>query len=187
MKVTSTELSGVLIIEPKVFCDSRGFFFETFQAERYAEYGMQLAFVQDNSSRSCKGVLRGLHYQLPYAQGKLVWVTRGQVFDVFVDIRYNSPTFGKWQSIILDAEEPRQIYIPPGFAHGFCVLSDEADFHYKCTDYYTPATEKGVRWDDPELNISWPVANPVLSPKDMAYPKLRDIAKEELFSYEQYK
>jgi len=187
MKVTATELLGISIIEPTVFRDARGYFFETFQAKRYAEQGMPSNFVQDNFSCSSKGVLRGLHYQLPHTQGKLVWVTRGKVFDVFVDIRQGSPTFGKWESIILDAEEPRQIYIPPGFAHGFCVLSNEADFYYKCTEYYTPSAEKGIRWDDPEINIQWPVTNPILSPKDMVYPNLRDVPKEDLFNYEQYK
>lgn len=184
MKVTETALPGVLIIEPKVFGDARGCFFETFHAERYAEYGMKLAFVQDNFSRSSYGVLRGLHYQLEHTQGKLVWITHGKIFDVAVDVRKGSPTFGKWVSVILDANEPRQVYIPPGYAHGFCVLSEQVDFFYKCTDIYHPASEKGIHWQDPDLNIPWPVTNPTLSQKDAIYSNLKDIPVTELLPYD---
>jgi|SRR5579885_2154765 dTDP-4-dehydrorhamnose 3,5-epimerase len=181
MKVTEGPLPGLLIIEPRVFNDNRGYFFEVFQQKRYAEFGIP-AFVQDNVSRSARNVLRGLHYQLPHAQGKLVFVTRGSVWDVAVDIRTNSPTFGQWFGIHLNDENHTQFYIPPGFAHGFCVLSDEADFHYKCTDYYQPGSEHGIAWNDERLNIPWPVSNPVLSPKDEIYPALHEIAHEKLFT-----
>jgi len=184
MKVIETELPGVLIIEPKVFGDARGCFYETFHAERYAQYGMKLDFVQDNYSRSSKGVLRGLHYQLEHTQGKLVWITQGKIFDVVVDIRHRSPTFGKWIGFTLDANEPRQIYIPPGFAHGFCTLTDQVDFFYKCTDFYYPAAEKGIYWNDPDLNIPWPIKNPTVSPKDAVYPNLKDVPIKELLSYD---
>lgn len=180
MKVIATKLPGVLLIEPQVFSDSRGFFFECFNAARYAEYGMQLDFVQDNFSHSAKNVLRGLHYQLPHTQGKLVWVTRGRVFDVAVDIRQGSPSFGQWVSVELDAEKPQQLYIPPGFAHGFCSLTDDVNFYYKCTDYYHPAAEKGVLWNDPLLNIPWPIKEPILSEKDRSYPCLKDIQPNHL-------
>lgn len=187
MRVIPTELPGVILIEPKVFGDSRGQFFETYHAERYAEQGITVDFVQDNFSRSNKNVLRGLHYQLQHMQGKLVWITRGKIMDVVADIRQGSPTFGRSISVLLDATHPQQLYIPPGFAHGFCVLSDEADFFYKCSDYYNPAGECGVRWDDPTLNIQWPISHPILSDKDRAYPSLKDISAEQLPRYEQPK
>jgi dTDP-4-dehydrorhamnose 3,5-epimerase len=166
MKVIPTTLPGVIVIEPKVFGDTRGFFLETFHVERYAQAGILGPFVQDNHSHSAQGVLRGLHFQKQYPQGKLVYVTSGAVFDVAVDIRPTSPTLGKWVGITLTAEQHQQFYIPPGFAHGFCVLSEQADFHYKCTDYYHPEDEGCIRWNDPEINIQWPINNPVLSAKD---------------------
>jgi len=180
MKISAGPLAGLLIIEPSVFSDERGYFFETFQQHRYAEHGIP-PFVQDNSSHSKRHVVRGLHYQLPHGQGKLVWVTRGEVWDVMVDIRVKSPTFGQWFAMTLNEKTHTQIYIPPGFAHGFCVLSDAADFHYKCTDFYKPGAEHGIAWNDPTINIPWPVKTPLLSPKDAKYPPLHEIAHEQLF------
>lgn len=174
MKVIPTTLPGVVLIEPKVFGDARGFFLETFHAERYAQAGIPGPFVQDNHSHSAKGVLRGLHFQKQYPQGKLVYVTSGMVFDVAVDIRPHSPTLGKWVGMTLVAEQHQQFYIPPGFAHGFCVLSEQADFHYKCTDYYHPEDEGCIRWNDPEINIQWPINNPILSAKDANAKYLKD-------------
>ena len=174
MKVTETALPGVLIIEPRVFSDDRGFFFESYQAERYAAAGMAVSFVQDNVSRSVRGTLRGLHFQEPRAQGKLVQVMRGSVYDVVVDVRRGSPTFARWIGVELSGDTPKQMWIPPGFAHGFCVTSETADFHYKCTVPYSPEAERAVRWDDPTLAIAWPVANPLLSKKDAAAPLLAD-------------
>jgi dTDP-4-dehydrorhamnose 3,5-epimerase len=175
MKVIETKIPGVLIIEPKVFGDSRGFFLESFNAARYAEYGIETNFVQDNHSRSTKGVLRGLHFQKKYPQGKLVSVTSGIVFDVAVDIRQNSSTFGQWVGIILSADEHKQFYIPPGLAHGFCVLSETADFQYKCTDYYHPEDEGSIRWNDSDIAIEWNISDPILSEKDAKAPFLKDI------------
>ncbi|CAM3274868.1 MULTISPECIES: dTDP-4-dehydrorhamnose 3,5-epimerase [Pseudomonas] len=168
MNVIATELPDVLILEPKVFGDERGFFYESFNAKAFAQAtGLQLDFVQDNHSRSQKGVLRGLHYQIENTQGKLVRVTAGEVLDVAVDIRRSSPDFGKWTSVRLSAENNRQLWIPPGFAHGFVVLSDYAEFLYKTTDYYTPSAERCIRWDDPQLNIDWLLDGaPTLSAKD---------------------
>jgi len=177
MKVIETKIPGVLIIEPKVFGDSRGFFLETFHADRYAEYGIESNFVQDNYSRSSKGVLRGLHCQKNYPQGKLVSVTSGVVFDVAVDIRQDSSTFGQWVGITLSADDHKQFYIPPGLAHGFCVLSDTADFQYKCTDYYHPEDEISIRWNDPDIAIEWNISEPILSDKDAKAPFLKDYAK----------
>ncbi len=181
MKVTQTSLSGLLLFEPRIFNDARGYFYETFQAQRYQEYGLP-AFVQDNFSRSTQGVLRGLHYQLPKSQGKLVGVTRGKIWDVAIDIRRHSSTFGQWFSVILSDENHTQMYIPPGFAHGFCVLSEVADFYYKCTDFYSPADERGIAWNDKELNLPWPIKQPILSPKDEIYPMLSEIPDEYLFT-----
>lgn len=175
MKVIPTTLPGVIVIEPKVFGDTRGFFLETFHVERYAQAGIPGPFVQDNHSHSAQGVLRGLHFQKQYPQGKLVYVTSGAVFDVAVDIRPTSPTLGKWVGITLTAEQHQQFYIPPGFAHGFCVLSEQADFHYKCTDYYHPEDEGCIRWNDPEINIQWPINNPVLSAKDANAQCLKEL------------
>lgn len=180
MKVIETELPGVLIIEPKVFPDARGFFVETYQKERYQAMGITPEFVQDNLSFSTKGVLRGVHSQNPHPQGKLVQVLQGAVWDVAVDIRRHSPHFGRWTAVTLTGDAKNQFYIPEGFAHGFCVLSDTALFAYKCTDFYFPGNEVGFRWDDPEVGIRWPVADPVLSPKDAALPWLRDVPADRL-------
>ncbi len=180
MNVIKTRLAGVLIIEPQVFGDHRGFFLETYRAEDFQKAGITKPFVQDNHSRSQKGVLRGLHYQLTQPQGKLVRVSRGKVFDVAVDVRPESPTFGQWESVILDDETHKMFYVPPGYAHGFCVLSDEADFTYKCTDYYHPQSEQGIAWDDPEIGIEWPEMDYTLSEKDKCNPKLSEQSKGKL-------
>ncbi len=172
MKVIPTDLPGVLVIEPEVFRDARGFFLESFNAERFAAHGLPTEFRQDNHSRSFSGVVRGLHFQSRRPQGKLVSVVRGRVFDVAVDIRSGSPTFGAWYGTTLSDETPRYLWIPPGFAHGFCVLSDVADFVYKCTDVYAAGDDRGVFWADPAIGIQWPVANPVLSAKDERLPPL---------------
>lgn len=168
MNVIKTAIPEVLIVEPKVFGDSRGFFFESYNQRRFEEVtGVSLPFVQDNHSRSARGVLRGLHYQINRPQGKLVWVTSGEVFDVAVDLRRSSPTFGQSVSVLLSAENHRQLWIPPGFAHGFLVTSDSADFLYKATDYYAPEHERALQWNDPALGIDWPLqGEPVLSAKD---------------------
>jgi dTDP-4-dehydrorhamnose 3,5-epimerase len=167
MKVNHTKLKDCVIIEPKIYGDERGFFLETFQSLRYEQKaGIDLVFVQDNHSRSSKGVLRGLHFQKTKPQGKLIRVVRGEVYDVALDIRRESPTFGKWESFILSEENKKQIWVPPGFAHGFVVLSDYADFEYKCTNYYDPNDEGSILWSDPDLDISWPISNPILSAKD---------------------
>ena len=181
MRVTETPLAGVLLIEPKVFGDARGFFFESFNSVRYREAGIAADFVQDNVSFSSRGVLRGLHFQNPSPQGKLVSVLVGAVFDVAVDLRVGSPTFGKWFGATLDADNKRQLYVPPGFAHGFCVTSDTALFAYKCTGFYDPAAEGGVIWNDPDIGIEWPATMPVLSDKDQKYPRLREIDRGRLF------
>lgn len=175
MKITTTALPGVLIIEPKTFGDARGFFLETFQSERYSSAGLTLPFVQDNHSRSQRGVLRGLHVQRNRPQGKLVSVSRGSVFDVAVDIDPQSPTFGEYVGLELNDDNHLQLWIPPGYAHGFCVLSDVADFQYKCTDFYYPEDETGVIWNDPDINIAWPLDTPLLSGKDQKLPLLRDL------------
>lgn len=174
MKANSTELPGVLLIEPSVLGDSRGFFLETFQAKRYNDAGIPGPFVQDNLSRSTRGTLRGLHFQFPHPQGKLVQVLRGSVWDVAVDVRKGSPHFGGWLGMELSEENRRQLWIPAGFAHGFCVLSESADFFYKCTDFYAPAAEHAVRWDDPDIGIRWPIESPRLSAKDSAAPSLAE-------------
>ena len=167
MQVTETEIPDVKIVKPKVFGDERGFFLETFEQKRYQQMlDINFNFVQDNHSRSQKGVLRGLHFQKQNPQGKLVRVVRGQVYDVVVDIRKDSKTFGKWVSIILSEENKTQLWIPPGLAHGFVVLSDIADFEYKCTNYYDPKSEESLLWNDPTVNIDWPITNPILSTKD---------------------
>jgi dTDP-4-dehydrorhamnose 3,5-epimerase len=174
LKITETALPGVLVLEPRVFADDRGFFFETYRNDRYAEAGIDAEFVQDNYSRSIRGTLRGLHFQEPKPQGKLVQAVRGEIYDVIVDVRRGSPTFGKWIVVELSGETPKQIWIPPGFAHGFCVTSESADFHYKCTAYYAPEAERTIRWDDPALGIRWPVDKPLLSKKDTVAPLLAD-------------
>lgn len=167
MNVTETDLPGVLLIEPRVFGDSRGFFLETFSAERYAEAGIPGPFVQDNWSHSCRGTLRGLHFQIRQPQGKLVHVMQGEIYDVAVDVRQDSATFGQWIGVILSAENKRQLWIPPGFAHGFAVLSETADFVYKCTDSYAPEHERTLLWNDKTVGVNWPrQGEPILSEKD---------------------
>jgi len=178
MKVTETRLAGVLIIEPKVFGDSRGFFKETFQAERYREAGIEYTFVQDNYSRSQKGVLRGLHYQITKPQGKLVSCPKGAVFDVAIDVDPISATFGQYVGIELTEDNNRQFWVPPGYAHGFCVLTDMADFQYKCTDYYDLSDEGGLIWNDPDVAIDWPIDQPLLSDKDSKLPTLKELANQ---------
>ncbi|MEW6380562.1 MAG: dTDP-4-dehydrorhamnose 3,5-epimerase [bacterium] len=180
MNIYHTSLEGILLIEPRVFEDYRGFFLETYHQRRFQEAGINQAFVQDNHSHSVRNTLRGLHYQLQHPQGKLVWVVRGTIFDVAIDIRRGSPTFGQWLGVHLSAENHRQIFIPEGFAHGFCVLSDQADVIYKCTDLYTPGDEYGIRWNDPALAINWPVQEPVLSEKDARYPALVQVEEDML-------
>ena len=179
MKVTPTDIDGVLVLEPKVFGDARGFFLESFNQQAFDDaVGHAVAFMQDNHSRSAKGVLRGLHYQLPpHAQGKLVRVTQGAVYDVAVDVRPASATFGRWVGVELSGENHKQLWIPAGFAHGFLVLSESADFLYKTTDYYAPQAERSVHWADPELGIAWPDIGvaPTLSPKDAAAPGFRSL------------
>ena len=176
MKVSHSKLKGCVVIEPRVFGDERGFFLETFQTVRYQQVaGIDLAFVQDNHSRSARGVLRGLHFQKTKPQGKLVRVVRGEVYDVAVDIRNGSPTFGEWEGVILSEDNKKQFWVPPGFAHGFVVLSETADFEYKCTDYYDPSDEGSILWNDPDLDIPWPIANPVLSTKDQSAKRLVDL------------
>jgi len=179
MQTVATKLPEVLILEPTVFGDERGFFLESYNRKRFKELsGVEADFVQDNHSRSARGVLRGLHFQLdPHAQGKLVRVTAGKVFDVAVDVRRSSPRFGQWVGVELSAENNRQLWIPPGFAHGFLVLSDSADFLYKASGYYAPQHERAVRWDDPQVGIEWPLApgvTPAVSAKDAAAPALND-------------
>ncbi|CAB1214231.1 MULTISPECIES: dTDP-4-dehydrorhamnose 3,5-epimerase [Serratia] len=177
MQVTNTRIDGVKIIQPKVFGDARGFFLETFEKKRYQEMlKIDLDFVQDNHSRSSKGVLRGLHFQKLNPQGKLVRVVRGEVFDVVVDIRKGSPTYGAWEGVVLSEENKTQFWVPPGLAHGFVVLSETADFEYKCTDYYNPAHEGCLLWNDPAIGIEWPIENPLLSEKDKIGKLLKDLA-----------
>ena len=180
MKVARTSLAGVLVIEPDRFDDSRGFFLETWQRERYEAASIVGNFVQDNHSHSRQGVLRGLHYQMRRPQAKLVTVFRGRIFDVAVDVRRDSPTFGRWAGAELSDTGPRQMYVPPGFAHGFCVLSDLADVHYKVSDFYDPADEAGVAWNDPEIGVAWPIGDPQIAARDAAYPRLRDIPRDRL-------
>ncbi len=178
MQVTTINIAGVLLIKPDVFHDSRGFFLETYQARRYAEAGVPGLFLQDNYSQSVQGTLRGLHYQQePHAQGKLVMVLEGTVYDVVADVRTGSPSFGQWYGIELSAENQRQVYVPPGCAHGYCVTSTRASFLYKCTDYYAPSNEQGIIWNDPTLAISWPVSTPLLSAKDRAYKPFAEMAE----------
>ena len=173
--VIETPLSGVLLIEPRVFEDERGFFMETFNADDFANAGLPVTFVQDNHSRSSQNVLRGLHYQYPQWQGKLVRTILGEIFDVAVDIRRDSPTFGEWYGATLTDTNKQQLYIPPGFAHGFCVMSEFADVVYKCTTLYKPSDDAAVRWNDPEVGIDWPIENPLVSPKDAAAQTLQDV------------
>ena len=184
MNIRETKLPGVLVLEPDVFSDERGCFLETWNSKRYLDAGIKDSFVQDNVSFSKRGVLRGLHFQYPQSQAKLVQVLSGEVVDIAVDIRRDSPTFGQWISEVISEANHRQIYIPSGFAHGYCVISDTAIFLYKCTDFYNPASEGGIIWNDPDIGIDWPVEEPVLSAKDASFPRLRDIHGEKLPQWE---
>ncbi|MFG6370420.1 MAG: dTDP-4-dehydrorhamnose 3,5-epimerase [Turicimonas muris] len=176
MIVEKTPIEGVLLVKPKVFGDKRGFFVETWQKKRYEEAGINLPFVQDNHSMSTKGILRGLHFQKKHPQGKLVMVSHGEVFDVAVDLRKDSPSFGQWFGALLTAENRHQLWVPPGMAHGFVVLSETAHFHYKCTDYYHPEDEGSIRWNDPDVDVKWPISfEPVVSEKDAKAPFFADI------------
>ena len=181
MNVIATDIPEVLIIEPKIFGDVRGFFLETYQHERYAAHGISLPFIQDNLSRSSRGVLRGLHFQNPMSQGKLVSVVKGSVLDVALDVRRGSPTFGRHVAVQLDDDNRRQLWVPRGFAHGFIVLSETADFAYKCDNNYSPKNEIVVRWNDPELGIAWGIDNPSLSARDAAAPLLKDVSNLPLY------
>lgn len=183
MEILKTSLPGVLIIQPDIFKDKRGFFMETYHRKKYAEEGLDQSFVQDNLSYSIRGTLRGLHYQYPNAQSKLVQAVKGKIYDVVVDIRQGSPTFGQWTGVHLSDENKRQFFVPEGFAHGFCVISDTAFVIYKCSDFYTPESEKGLLWSDPDIGIDWPVKEPLLSPKDIQCPNLKDIPSECLPEY----
>ncbi|MEQ1742215.1 MAG: dTDP-4-dehydrorhamnose 3,5-epimerase [Candidatus Nitrotoga sp.] len=183
MKVIETELPGVVVFEPKVFSDQRGFFVETFRETTLRAAEINEAFVQDNHSRSSKGILRGLHYQLVQPQGKLVRVSRGKVFDVAVDVRKGSPTFGQWFGAVLDDESLRMMYVPPGYAHGFVVLSEVADFIYRCTNYYHSESEQCITWNDPDIAITWPISDVFLSAKDQSAPNLSQQPAEKLPSY----
>jgi dTDP-4-dehydrorhamnose 3,5-epimerase len=181
MKVTELGMPGLLLIQPQRFGDARGWFAEVWQDTRYREAGIAETFVQDNLAMSAKGVLRGLHAQEPHAQGKLVQVFKGRVFDVAVDLRVGSPTFGRWHGVLLDGEDGLQFYVPPGFLHGYYVISEQALFGYKTTDIYSPASEFGVRWDDPDIGIDWPLDGaPVLSDKDRAAPLLAEVPESRL-------
>ncbi len=180
MKVIETSLPGCVVIEPVVFGDERGVFFESWNAERFAEHGLPTRFVQSNVSTSVGGTLRGLHYQWPRPQGKLVSVLEGEVYDVAVDIRRGSPTFGRWEAVVLSAENRRQLWIPEGFAHGFAVLSERAVFSYLCTDVYVKEADAGVRWNDAGIAIDWPISAPILSVKDRNAPFLEEIARDRL-------
>lgn len=180
MKIESRGIGGMVVIEPQVFEDARGYFLETWSRERYASAGIPERFVQDNVSLSVRDTLRGLHLQHPHGQGKLVHVLDGEVYDVIVDVRIGSPTFGQWQATVLSAGNHRQIYIPPGLAHGFCVTAERALFAYKCTEPYHPEAELGISWDDPDLAIPWPASSPRLSSRDAGFPLLRDIPRDRL-------
>jgi dTDP-4-dehydrorhamnose 3,5-epimerase len=180
MNIIKTKLPGVLILEPKVFPDDRGYFLETWNSKRYEQAGIPGPFVQDNISFSKKGILRGLHFQYPQSQGKLIQVLSGEVLDVVVDICAGSPTYGQWIGELLSDSNHRQIYVPAGFAHGYCTTSEAAIFSYKCTDFYNPATEHGFIWNDPDIGIEWPTTQPVLSPKDESYPRLKNLPTEYL-------
>lgn len=183
MKLIETDLPGCIVIEPRVFGDERGFFYESFNAQRFADAGLHLQFAQSNVSASTRGVLRGLHYQWPNPQGKLVSVLEGEVYDVAVDIRRGSPTFGRWTAVMLTAENKRHFWIPEGFAHGFAVVSERAVFTYQCTTVYDAAADAGIRWNDAALGIDWPVADPQLSGKDAVAPFLADVPAERLPQY----
>lgn len=177
MNIRDGRLAGIKIIEPRLFEDSRGFFMESYNAKKLADHGITMNFVQDNHSSSTKGVLRGLHFQINPGQDKIVRVVSGEVFDVVVDIRRDSPTFGQWESFIISASNHTMVFIPKGFAHGFCALSDNVEFLYKCSEYYAPADERGIIWNDPAIGIEWPVSEPVLSDKDTKYPSIKDLPR----------
>lgn len=181
MNVITCEIPGLVVIEPKVFGDARGYFMETWNQQRYRDVGLDWNFVQDNISFSRRGILRGLHFQNPKGQGKLVYALQGEVFDVAVDLRKSSPTFGRWHGLILSAENKRQFFVPAGFAHGFAVLSETAMFAYKCTEFYNPQNEMSLLWNDPEIGVQWPLEAPQLSEKDLRGVRLRDISRERLF------
>jgi dTDP-4-dehydrorhamnose 3,5-epimerase len=174
LKFTQTPLTGIVVVEFKVYADDRGFFLETWHAGRFRDAGIADSFVQDNHSRSKRNVLRGLHYQEPNAQGKLVRCSRGAIFDVAVDIRAGSPQFGKWFGVELSETNQRALWVPPGFAHGFCALTDDTDVLYKCTTLYEGSADRSIAWDDPDIGIAWPIAEPILSAKDAAAPRLKD-------------
>ncbi|MFV1983333.1 MAG: dTDP-4-dehydrorhamnose 3,5-epimerase [Thiohalomonadales bacterium] len=191
MKIIETHLPGVIVIEPKVFGDKRGFFLETYREDILKQAGINVKFVQDNHSRSNSGVLRGLHYQMTQTQGKLVRVTSGAVYDVAVDVRHGSPTFGQWYGTQLDEDTMRMMYVPPGYAHGFVVVSEMADFNYKCTNYYHPESEQGIAWDDPDIGIDWPISSITsriaLSEKDKQNVLLKDQTPDKLPRYQDFK
>ncbi|MEH6559620.1 MAG: dTDP-4-dehydrorhamnose 3,5-epimerase [Oceanicoccus sp.] len=183
MNVRKTKIPGLILIEPSVFGDERGYFLETYNEQRYRNLGVEESFVQDNISFSRRGILRGLHYQKPMMQGKLVQVLQGEVFDVAVDVRHGSPTFGQWEGFSLSETNKHQFYVPPGFAHGFVVTSETALFSYKCTDLYNPDGEHSIAWNDPDINVQWPESRPQLSDKDQQGRLLRDMTREELPDY----
>jgi len=180
LKTTDTELEGLLIIKPDLFTDNRGFFTETFQARRYSKAGIKPNFVQDNLSFSAKGTLRGLHFQINHPQAKLVHVISGEIFDVAVDLRPGSPTFGKWKGLLLSGDNRLQLYLPEGFAHGFFVLSDAAYFAYKCSAFYAPEDEGGILWSDPDIGIRWPAGSPIISNRDLNLPRLSSLGPDRL-------
>lgn len=177
MNIRDGRLAGIKIIEPRLFEDSRGFFMESYNAKKLAAHGITMNFVQDNHSSSAKGVLRGLHFQINPGQDKIVRVVSGEVFDVVVDIRRDSPTFGQWESFIISASNHTMVFIPKGFAHGFCALTHNVEFLYKCSEYYAPADERGIIWNDPSIGIEWPISEPVLSDKDTKYPSIKDLPR----------
>jgi dTDP-4-dehydrorhamnose 3,5-epimerase len=181
MNLITCDIPGLVVIEPKVFGDARGYFLETWNQQRYRDAGLDWSFVQDNISFSRRGILRGLHFQNPKGQGKLVYALQGEVFDVAVDLRKSSPTFGRWHGLTLSAENKRQFFVPAGFAHGFAVLSETAMFAYKCTEFYNPQNEMSLLWNDPEVGVQWPLEAPQLSEKDLRGVRLRDIPRERLF------
>jgi dTDP-4-dehydrorhamnose 3,5-epimerase len=180
MEILETALNGVLLLEPRVFRDSRGLFLETYRADRYREVGIPGPFVQENHSRSRKGVIRGIHYQLKHPQGKLVRISHGEVYDVAVDLRRGSPTFGQWYAAVLSSENQHQLYVPPGFGHAFCVISESADLINKLSEYYHPEDDYGIIWNDPDIGIPWPVSSPILSERDTKWRRFQDTAPELL-------
>lgn len=180
MNVTESRLKGVYLIKPRVFEDPRGFFLETYHQDRYSQHGIEVDFVQDNYARSSRGILRGMHYQIKQGQDKLVSVPQGEVFDVVVDLRKDSPTFGQWEGFELSSKNKHQLFVPIGFAHGYCVTSDTADFMYKCSNFYQQEDEGGLIWNDPKVGIQWPIEDPILSEKDQNYPTLDKVVLPDL-------